>query len=152
MKRWALFLAMLPSVPLVLPTINGHLIGERPFPDFGNGGRKVIVDTIRRFGIALIVFGIFPIMAAGSAHAWPRVGIVGHFSRGHALNRGPVKEQGTKIVVPGNSKNVEGSSDHYSREPVVTGKLPEGTQSLSYGDKKMEDGKKPDRQFIDMGP
>ena len=31
----------------------------------------------------------------------------------------------------------------------MTGKLPEGTQSLSYGDKKMEDGKKPDRQFIE---
>jgi hypothetical protein len=86
---------------------------------------------MKRFGIALTVLGIFSIMAAGSAHAWPRIGIVGHFSRGHALNRGP---------------------DHYGREPVETGKLPEGTQSRSYGDKKREDGNKPDRQYIDVGP
>jgi hypothetical protein len=108
MKRWALFLAMLLSVPFVLPTI--------------------------------------------SAHAWPRAGIVGHFSHGPALNRGPVAEQGAKIDVPGNSKNVEGSSERYSMEPVETGNLPEGAQSRSYGDKKMEDGKKLDRQNIDVGP
>jgi len=89
----------------------------------------------RRFGIAQIVFAIFSIMATGSAHAWPRAGIAGHFSHGPALNRGPVAEQGAKIDVPGNSKNVEGSA-----------------QSRSYGGKQMEDGKKPDRQYIDVGP
>ena len=68
------------------------------------------------------------------------------------MNRGPVAEQGAKIVVPENSKNVEGSSEHHSREPVETGNLPEGAQSRSYGDKKMEDGKKLDRQYIDVGP
>ena len=152
MKRWALFLAMLLSFPFVLPTINVHLGGERPFPGFGNGGRKVIVDMIRRFGIALIVFGIFSIMAAGSARAWPRAGIAGHFPHGPALNRGLVAEQGAKIDVPGNSKNVDGSSEHFRTEPVETGILPEGAQSRSYGDKKMEDGKKLDRQNIDVGP
>jgi hypothetical protein len=95
----------------------------------------------RRFGIALIVFGIFSIMAAGSARAWPRVGIVGQFSHGPVLNRGTVAEQGAKIDVPVNSKNVEGSSEHYSREQVETGNQPEGVQSRSYGDKKMEDRK-----------
>ena len=150
MKRWALFLAMLLPVPFVLPTINVHLGGERPCPDFGDGGRKVIVDMIRRFGIALIVFGIFSIMAAGSAHAWPRA--AGHFSHGPAWNRGPVAEQGAKIDVPENSKNVEGSYERDSRKPVETGNLPEGTQSRSYGDKRMEDGKKLDQQYIDVGP
>ena len=106
----------------------------------------------RRFGIALIVFGIFSIMAAGSARAWPRAGIVGHFSHGPALNRGPVAEQGAKIDVPENSKNVEGSSEQYSNEPVETGNLPEGAQSRSFGDKKMEDGKKLGRHYINVGP
>jgi hypothetical protein len=152
MEGWTLFLATLLSVPFVLPTINVHLGCERPFPGFWNGGRKVIVDMIPRFGIALIVFGIFSIMAVGSAHAWPRVGKVGHFSHGPALNRGPVAEQGAKIDVPDNSKNVEGSSEQYSWEPVETGNLPEGAQSRSYGDKKMEDGKKLGRQYTDVGP
>ena len=107
---------------------------------------------MKRFGIALIVFGIFSIMAAGSALAWPRVGIVGHFSHGPAMNRGPVAEQGAKIDVPENSKNVEGFFEHYSNEPVATGNLPEVAQSRSYGDKKMEDGKKLGRQNIDVGP
>lgn len=119
---------------------------------FGNGGGKVIVDMIRRFGIALIVVGIFSIMAAGSALAWPRAGIVGHFFHGPALNRGSVAEQGAKIDVPENSKNVGGSSEHYSREPVATGNLPESAQSRSYGDKKMEDANKLDRQYIVVGP
>jgi len=135
MKRWALFLAMLVSVPFVLPTINVHFCGERPFPDFGNWSRKVIGDMIRRFGIALIVFGIFSIMAAGSARAWPRVGKVGHFSHGPVLNRGPV-----------------GFPEHYRRKPVEECNLPEGAQSRSYGDKKMEDGKKFDWQYIDVVP
>jgi hypothetical protein len=107
---------------------------------------------MKRFGIALIVFGIFSIMAAGSARAWPRIGMVGHFSHGPALNRGPVAEQGAKIDAPKNSKNVGGSSEHYSREPVKTGNLAEGAQSRSYSDKKREDGKKLDRQYIDVGP
>ena len=107
---------------------------------------------MKRFGIALIVFGIYSIMAAGSARAWPRPGIVGHFSHGPALNREPVSEQGAKIDVPENSKNVSGSSKHYSREPVETGDLPRGAQSRSCGDKKMEDGKKLGRQYIDVGP
>ncbi len=68
------------------------------------------------------------------------------------MNRGPVAEQGTKIDVPENSKNVEGSSERFSRVPVETGNLPEGAQSRSYGDKKMEDGKKLGRQYIDVGP
>ena len=111
----------------------------------------VIGDMIRRFGIALIVFGIFSIMAAGSAHAWPRAGMVGHFSHGPAWNRGPVAEQGAKIDVPGNLNHVEGSSEQFSSEPVETGNLPEGAQSRSYGDRKMEDGKMLDRQY-DVGP
>jgi hypothetical protein len=152
MTRWALFLAMLLSVPFVLPTIKVHLCSEKPFPGFGNGGRKVIVDVIRRFGIALIVFGIFSTMAAGSAHAWPRVGIAGHFSHGPAWNREPVAKQGAKIDVPENSKNVEGSYERNSRKPVETGNLPEGSQSRSYGDKRMDDGKKLDQQYIDVGP
>jgi hypothetical protein len=152
MKGWVLFLAMLPSVPFLLPTINVHLSGERPFPGFGNGGRKVIVGMFRRIGFALVVFGIFSIMAAGSARAWPRPGIVGHFSHGPALNRGPVAEQGAKIDVPENSKNVEGSYERNSRKPVETGNLPEGSQSRSYGDKRMDDGKKHDQQYIDVGP
>jgi len=150
MKRWALFLARLLPVPFLLPTINVHLGGESPFPGFGNGGRKVIADMIRRFGIALMVFGIFSIMAAGSAQAWPRAGI--DFPHGPALSWGPVPEQGAKTDVRENSKNVEGSSKQYSREPVETGNLPEGAQSRSYGDKKMEDGKMLDRQYIDVGP
>ena len=112
----------------------------------------VMVGMMRGFGFAVIVFGIISIMAAGSASAWPRAGTVGHYSHGTALNRGPVAEQGAKIDVPVNSKNVEGSSEHYSREPVETGNLPEGAQSRSYGDKKMEDGKMLDRQYIDVGP
>jgi hypothetical protein len=107
---------------------------------------------IRRFGIALIVFWIFSIMAAGSALAWPRAGIAGHFSHGPALNRGPVAEQGAKIDVAENSKNIEGSSEHSSREPAETGNLPEGAQPRPYGDKKMGDGKKLGRQYIDVGP
>jgi hypothetical protein len=107
---------------------------------------------MKRFGIALIVFGIFSIMAAGSARAWPRVGKVGHFSHGPALNRGPVAEQGAKIDVPQNSKNVEGFPEHFSRKPAEAGNLPEGAQSRSYGDKKMEDGIKLERQYIDVGP
>ena len=87
----------------------------------------VMVGMMRGCGFAVIVYGIISIMAAGSASAWPRPGIVGHFSHGRALNRGPVSEQGAKIDVPENSKNVE-------------------------GDKKMEDGKKLDRQYIDVGP
>lgn len=114
------------------------------------GGRKVSVDMIRRFGIALILFGVFSIMAAGSARAWPRA--AGHFSHEPAWNRGPVVEQGAKIDVPENSKNVEGSYERYSRKPVETGNLPEGAQSRSYGDKKMEDGKKLGLQYIDVGP
>jgi hypothetical protein len=152
MKRWALFLAMSLSFPFVLPTINAHPSGSRPFPGSGNGGRNVIADMIRRFGIVLIVFGIISIMASGSARAWPRAGKVGHFPHGPALNRGPVAEQGAKIDVTENSKNVEGSSEHFSKEPVETGNLPEGAQSLSYGDKKEEGGKKLDRQYIDVGP
>lgn len=150
MKRWELFLSMLLSIPFVLSTINVHLSNEKPFPGFGNGGRKVIVDRIRKFGIALIVFGIFSTMAAGSALAWPRA--AGHFSHGPAWNRGPVAEQGAKIDVPENSKNVEDSYERYSRKPVETGNLPEGAQSRSYGDKGMDDGKKLDQQYIDVGP
>lgn len=107
---------------------------------------------MKRFGIALIVFGIFSIMAAGSARAWPRAGNVGHYSHGPALNRGPVAEQGAMIDVPENSKNVEGSTEQYSRAPVETGNQPAGAHSKSYGDKKMEDGKKLGRQNIDVGP
>jgi len=102
--------------------------------------------------LALIVFGIFSTMAAGSARAWPRMGIVGHISHGPALNRGPVAEQGAKIDVPENSKNVAGSSEYFSREPVGTGNLPGGAQSRSCGDKNMEDGKMLDWQYIVMGP
>jgi hypothetical protein len=105
---------------------------------------------MKRIGIALIAFGIFSITAAGSALAWPRA--AGHFSHEPALNRGPVAEQGAKIDVPENSKNVEGSSEHHSRKPVETGNLPEGAQSRSYGDKKREDGRKLDRQYINVGP
>ncbi|HEX9204987.1 MAG TPA: hypothetical protein VF853_03570 [Candidatus Deferrimicrobiaceae bacterium] len=105
-----------------------------------------------RFGNALFVFGIFSIMAAGSAPAWPRVGMAGHFPHVAALNRGPVAEQGAKIVVPEISKNVGVSSARNSMEPVETGNLPEGAQSRSYGAKNMEDGKKLDRQYIDVGP
>jgi hypothetical protein len=112
----------------------------------------VIGSMTRRFGFALIVIGIFSIVAAGSAHAWPRADIVGHFSHGPAWNRGPVAEQGAKNDVPGNSENVESSSERYSREPVETGNLPEGAQSRSYGDKRMEDGKRLDRHYIDVGP
>lgn len=90
-------------------------------------------------------------MAAGSALAWPRMGLPGHFSHGPAWNRGPVAEQGAKIDVPEKSKNVEDSYD-YSREPVETGNLPGGAQSRSYGDKGMDDGKKLDHQYIDVGP
>ncbi len=107
---------------------------------------------MKRFGFALIVFGIFFIMAAGSAHAWPRAGVVGHFPHGPAMNRGPLAEQGAKIDVPENSKNVEGSSIRYSKGPVKTGNLAKGGQSGSYDDKKMEDGKKLERQYIDVGP
>ena len=88
---------------------------------------------MKRFGIALVVFGFFSIMSAGSARAWPRIGIVGHFFHGPALNRGPV-------------------SEHYSKSPVKTGNLPEGAQSRSYGDKKMEDREKLDQQYTDVGP
>jgi hypothetical protein len=112
----------------------------------------VIVAMIRRFGIALIVFGIFSIMAAGSAHAWPRAGVVGHFPHGPAMNRGPLSEQGAKIDVTENSKNDEGSYERYSRKPVETGNMPESAQPRLYGDKRMEDGKKLDRQYIDVGP
>ena len=152
MKRWALFLAMLLPIPFLLPTNNVHLGGERPFPGFGNGGRKGIVDMIREFGIALFVFGIFHIMTAGSALAWPRVGIAGLFSHGSAWNRGPVAELGVKIDVPGNSKDVEGSYELFSRKSVETGNLPEGAQYRSYGDTGMDDGKKLDQQYIDVGP
>lgn len=99
-----------------------------------------------RFGIGLIFFGIFSFMSAGSARAWPRAGVVGHYSHGPAVNRGPGAEQGAKIDAPENSKNVEGSSEHYSRELVETGNLPEGAQSRPSGDKNMEDVKKLDRQ------
>lgn len=68
------------------------------------------------------------------------------------MGRGPVAEQGAKIDVPGDSKNVEGSSERYGREPVETGNLPEGAPSRSHGDKKMEEGKKLDGQYIDLGP
>ena len=112
----------------------------------------VMVGMMRGCGFAVIVFGIFSIMAAGSASAWPRMGIVGHFSHGPVLIRGPVAEQGAKIDVAENSKNVEGFSEPFSMEPVETGNLPEGAQSRSYGDKKMEDGKMLDRQYIDVGP
>ena len=112
----------------------------------------VMAGMMRGFGFAVIVFGISSIMAAGSAHAWPRAGIVGHFSHGPALNRGPVAEQGAKIDVPENSKIVAGFSEHYSNEPVKTGNLPEGAQPRSYGDKKTEDGKNLGRQHIDVGP
>jgi hypothetical protein len=122
-------------------------------PKEGPATRPQIKEArMKGFGIALTVFGFISIMAAGSARAWPRIGIVGHFSHGPALNRGPVAEQGAKIDVPENSKNVEGSSEHYLREPVKTGNLAEGAQSRSYGDKKREDGKKFDRQDIDVGP
>ncbi len=99
-----------------------------------------------------LFLAMFSIMAAGSARAWPRAGNVGHFSHGPAWNRGPVAEQGAKIDVPGNSKNVEGSYERYRGKPVETGNLPEGAQSRSYGDKRMEDGKKLDRHYIDVGP
>ena len=56
------------------------------------------------------------------------------------------------IDVPENSINVEDSSDRYNRVPVETGNLSEGAQSRSDGDKKMEDGKKLGRQYIDVGP
>lgn len=97
----------------------------------------VNAGMIRKFGFALIVFGIFSIVAAGSARAWPRAGMVGHISHGPAWNREPVAEQGAKID---------------SRETVVTGNLPEGSQSRSYGNENMADGKKLDRQYSDVGP
>ena len=87
-----------------------------------------------------------------SAHAWPRAGIVGHISHGPAWNRGPVAEQEAKIDVTGNSIIVEAFSEHYRLEPVETGNLPEGAQSRSYDDKKMEDGNKLDPHYIHVGP
>jgi len=108
MKRWALFLAMLLSVPFVLPTI--------------------------------------------SAYAWPRAGIAVHYSHGPALNREPVAEQGAKIDVPRNSKNVEGFPIQFSRESVETGNLPESSQPRSSVDKIMEDRNKADRHYTNVGP
>ena len=104
---------------------------------------------MKRWALFLATFSIM--MAAGSAHAWPRAGMAGHFSHGPAWNRGPVAEQGAKIDVPGNSKNGEDSSEHFSGEPMETGNLPEDAESRSYADRKMEDGKKLDRQY-NWGP
>jgi hypothetical protein len=94
----------------------------------------VMAGMMRGFGFALMVFGIFPIMAAGSAHAWPRAGVVGHFPHRPAMNRRPVAEK------------------PYSSVPVETANLPVDSQSRSHGDKNMEDGKKLGRQYVDVGP
>jgi hypothetical protein len=114
--------------------------------------KRWVLLLARRFGNALIAFGIFSLMAAGSANAWPRIGIVGQFSHGPALNRGPVAEQGEKTDVSKDAKNVEGSSERYRRKPVETGNPAEGAQSRSYRDNKRKDGKKLDWQDIDVGP
>ena len=107
---------------------------------------------IRRLGVALTVIGAIIVMIAGSAHAWPRAGIVGHFSSGPALNRGPVAEQGGEIQRPVVLKEGEVSFEYQSREPVETGNLPERVNPRSDDAKILGNGEKLDRHEIDLGP
>ena len=107
---------------------------------------------IRRLGIALTVIGAIVVIIAGSAHAWPRAGIVGHFSHGPALNRGPVAEQGGEIENPVVLKEGKASSEYKSREPVETGNLPERVDPRSDNARKLGNGEKIDRNDFDLGP
>jgi hypothetical protein len=107
---------------------------------------------IQRLGIALTVIGAIIVIIAGSAHAWPRAGIGGHFSYGPALNRGPVAEQGGEIQSPVVLKEGKASSEYQSREPVETGNLPERVDPRSDDAKILGNGEKLDRHEIDLGP
>ena len=106
---------------------------------------------IRRYGIALTVFGVFIVLAAGSAQA----GMVGHISTipaGPALNLGPVPDEGGKIESPADLKKVEHSSEYQGREAVGTGNLPESVESRSDDAKILGNGEKLDRRDVDAGP
>lgn len=106
---------------------------------------------IRRYGIALTVFGVLIVLAAGSAQA----GMVGHISMipvGPALNPGPVAEEGGKTVSPSDLKKGERPPEYQGREAVGTGNLPEGVESRSDDAKQFGSGEKPDRRDVDTGP
>lgn len=106
---------------------------------------------VRRYGIALTVFGILIVLAAGSAQA----GMVGHISTipiGPALNPGPVAEEGGKTESPADLKKVERSPEYQHREAVGTGNLPESVEPRSDDAKQLGNGEKPDRRDVDTGP
>ncbi len=106
---------------------------------------------IRRYGIALTVFGVWIAMSVGSAQAIS----MGHFSSvpiGPALERGPLGEQGGKIDSPAETKGAEGTYEKQVREPVMTGNLPESAESRSDSAAPMENAEKLDRQDVDTGP
>jgi len=105
----------------------------------------------RRCGIALTVFGVIVIMAAGSVQA----GMVGHISTvpiGTALNQGAVAGQGGEIESSVESEEGKASSEYQSRDPAETGELPESVEPRTDDANLSGNEEQPDRHDIDSGP